>query len=77
MGASVLGDEGADVIEDPSDGALPVGSRGMFIGPHGLCHKGAWQAWPAALTSWAFSSLSLGGVLIHVGGRPRSEAIGA
>jgi NADPH2:quinone reductase len=44
----ILGSEGAGVVEDPGDSALPVGARVMFAGPYGVSEDGTYSEWIAA-----------------------------
>src|SRR6202023_1681938 len=39
----MLGNEGAGVVEDPGDSALPVGARVMFTGAYGVSEDGTYS----------------------------------
>jgi NADPH:quinone reductase len=43
----ILGNEGAGVVEDPGDSALPVGARVMFTGLYGVSEDGTYSEWIA------------------------------
>jgi NADPH:quinone reductase len=43
----IVGNEGAGVVEDPGDSALPVGARVMFTGLYGVSEDGTYSEWIA------------------------------
>src|SRR5438132_13659185 len=44
---SILGNEGAGVVEDPGASSFPVGARVMFAGPYGVSEDGTYSEWLA------------------------------